>query len=59
MAAVHYIRFAIPERARAALADPVTDVRLVADHPHYRAQAAVPAGLRKQMADDLRVTTAA
>jgi hypothetical protein len=53
MAAVHYLRFPLPEAARAALLSPAADVRLVVEHPHYRASAAVPPPLRKQMAEDL------
>src|SRR6267143_1728974 len=34
MAAVHYLRFAVPRDAQAALADPGQTVRLVVDHPN-------------------------
>lgn len=54
MAAVHYVRFAVPPEGRRALADPAKDVRLVVDHPNYRAEAAVPPGMRKELVADLR-----
>jgi uncharacterized protein DUF3501 len=53
MAAVHYVRFAVPPEARAALADAAPPVRLVVEHPRYRAAADVPAVLRREMAADL------
>jgi hypothetical protein len=58
MAAVHYVHFAVPEAARAALADPAIPARVQVEHPHYRAQADVAAGLRKQLLEDLRPATA-
>jgi hypothetical protein len=53
MAAVHYVRFAVPTAARAALADPAADVRLVADHPRYQAQASLPPETRRALIEDL------
>ncbi len=53
MAAVHYVRFAVPEAARAALADPVADVRVVVDHPNYRAESPVAPPLRRALQEDL------
>jgi hypothetical protein len=53
MAAVHYVRFALPEAARAALAESAADVRVVVDHPHYRAEAALAAETRKALREDL------
>jgi len=53
MAAVHYVRFALPEAARAALAESAADVRVVVDHPHYRAEAALAAETRKSLHEDL------
>jgi len=54
MAAVHYVRFALPERARAALgAAEAGDVRLVVAHPHYRAEAALSAETRQSLREDL------
>jgi hypothetical protein len=53
MAAVHYVRFAIPADARAALGDPTRPVRLVADHADYRAQADLPPDLRTELVQDL------
>ncbi len=54
MAAVHYLRFSVPPEAQAALADPRQTVRLVVDHPSYRAEAEIPAATRAQLLDDLR-----
>ena len=53
MAAVHYLRFAVPAEARAALGDLSQAVRLVVEHPRYRAEAVVPPALRQEMARDL------
>jgi hypothetical protein len=53
MAAVHYVRFEVPEPARAALGDPAADVRLVASHPRYEAQASLGAALRRALAEEL------
>src|SRR4029079_18340905 len=54
MAAVHYVRFALPEAARAALgAADADDVRLVVAHPHYRAEAVLSAETRKSLREDL------
>jgi hypothetical protein len=53
MAAVHYVRFAVPPAARAALADPAADVRVVVDHPNYRAESPVPAELRRALQEEL------
>jgi hypothetical protein len=53
MAAVHYVRFAVPPDARAALADASQPARLRVDHPRYRAEAVVAPALRAQMLADL------
>jgi len=53
MAAVHYVRFPVPDAARAALADPAAAVRVVVDHPNYRAESAVPPELRQALREDL------
>jgi hypothetical protein len=53
MAAVHYVRFALPEAARAALGATAADVRVVVEHPHYRAEAALAAETRKSLREDL------
>ena len=54
MAAVHYLRFALEEGARRVVEDPAADLRVVVDHPRYRAEAAVPPALRRELAEDLR-----
>ncbi len=53
MAAVHYVRFAVPPAARAALADASRPAALVIDHPNYEAQAPVSAELRAELLKDL------
>ena len=53
MAAVHYIRFPVPEAARAALHDPASPARLVVDHPNYRAESDIPPPVREELIQDL------
>ena len=53
MAAVHYVRFAVPEAARAALLSAAADVRVVVEHPHYRAEVALAAETRKALREDI------
>jgi hypothetical protein len=53
MAAVHYVRFALPEAARAALPEAAADVRVVVEHPHYRADAHLTAETRRALREDL------
>jgi hypothetical protein len=53
MAAVHYLRFPVPDGARAALADPSAPARIEVAHPNYRAQAELPAELRLELLADL------
>jgi hypothetical protein len=53
MAAVHYLRFPLPRAARSALADPAADVRIVVDHPNYKAEAVLPPAVRQELLADL------
>ena len=53
MAAVHYIRFAVPPGARAALADARQSVRLVVEHPRYKAEREIEAAVRGELLQDL------
>jgi hypothetical protein len=53
MAAVQFVRFEVPEAARAALGDPGTPVAVRVDHPNYQAEAVVPDGMRRQLVADL------
>ena len=54
MAAVHYLRFPLPDAARAALGDPARPAHIVVDHPNYRAEAAIPAAVRDELIADSR-----
>jgi hypothetical protein len=53
MAAVHYIRFAVPDEARALLADASAPARLVCTHPHHPASAALTVEMRAELMGDL------
>jgi len=53
MSAVHYVRFAVPPAARAALADASRPAALVIQHPNYKAEAPVSAELRAELLKDL------
>jgi uncharacterized protein DUF3501 len=53
MAAVHYLRFPVPPEAREALRDPGQRVRLVVDHPHYRAEQELSPAVRSELVKDL------
>jgi hypothetical protein len=54
MAAVHYLRFALPPSIGAGLADPGQSLRLVVDHPRYRAEQEVPSETRAELLKDLQ-----
>jgi len=51
VSAVQYVRFPVHEHAPALLA--AKEVRLVIDHPHYRASQALSPELRRSLAEDL------
>jgi hypothetical protein len=53
MAAVHYLRFPVSAEARAALTDPGQAVRLVVDHPNYKAASEVAPAVRAELLRDL------
>ena len=53
MSAVHYVRFAVPPAARAALADASRPAALVIQHPNYKAEAPVSPELRAELLKDL------
>lgn len=53
MAAVHYLRFRVPESARKALADPACRVALLAAHPNYRAETELSPAVRGELLTDL------
>ena len=53
MAAVHYLRFAVPPAARAALADASRTAALFVDHPNYKAEAPLSSALRAELLKDL------
>jgi hypothetical protein len=56
MAAVHYLRFAVPPEGRAALADATQSVQMTVEHPLYQAEAAISPALRAEMAKDVAAT---
>jgi uncharacterized protein DUF3501 len=53
MAAVHYVRFHLPESVRATLAQPGAEARLVVDHPNYKAETSLDESVRRQLVADL------
>jgi hypothetical protein len=53
MAAVHYIRFAVPDEAQSLLADASAVVRLVCTHPHHPASADLAPETRAELLGDL------
>ena len=53
MSAVHFLRFAIPAEARAALVDAKTPVKLLAAHPRYAAEAVLGEAFRRELVRDL------
>lgn len=53
MAAVHYLRFALDAGARAGFLDPKQRVRLVVEHPNYKAVADLPPAVRAEVGKDL------
>lgn len=54
LSAVQYVRFALPAGARAAFLDPSVGVRIVIDHPNYKASASIEGGVRQSLSEDLR-----
>jgi uncharacterized protein DUF3501 len=53
MAAVQYLRFALPQAVRSSLAAEEGEVTLVVAHPHYRAETTLPREVRRSLAADL------
>jgi hypothetical protein len=53
MAAVHYVRFAVPEGARLLLSDAATPVRLACTHPNHPAAAELTPETRAELLADL------
>lgn len=53
MAAVHYVRFRVPD-AVARLLDEGAEVRIVVDHPNYRAEASLPSPVIAEIRKDLQ-----
>jgi hypothetical protein len=51
--AVHFLRFSLSDAARDAFRDPAVPVRLVVDHPEYRASGALSEGARLALISDL------
>lgn len=52
MAAVHFVRFAVPHAAVARLGAG-EEARLVVEHPNYRAESALPAAVVQELLKDL------
>ena len=57
MAAVHYLRFAVPTAA-AALLEAGAPASLVVDHPNYKWEASLPEETRRELRKDLAVSSA-
>jgi uncharacterized protein DUF3501 len=57
MAAVHYLRFAVPAEAAAAL-EAGSAASLVVDHPNYKWEASLPEETRTELRKDLAVESA-
>lgn len=53
LAAVQYIRFALPSEAREALADLAQPARLIVEHPRYKAEQALADDVRRELLEDL------
>jgi hypothetical protein len=53
LAAVQYVRFALPPAERQALADPARPALLLVEHPNYSARQALADDLRRELLDDI------
>ena len=53
LSAVQYVRFALPQRQRAAFLDSAVPACLVIDHPHYRAVATLAGETRASLQRDI------
>ncbi len=53
LSAVQYVRFRFTPAARAAFLEGQTPIRLVIDHPHYRASTLLTEATRQALAEDL------
>jgi hypothetical protein len=53
MAAVQYIRFAVPQALRPDLSDPARPAAVVVDHPNYQAETPLSADTRRELLADL------
>jgi hypothetical protein len=53
MAAVHYVRFVVPEAARSVLSEASAPARLVSTHPHHPATAELSPATRAELLGDL------
>ncbi|MBI5379395.1 MAG: DUF3501 family protein [Nitrospirae bacterium] len=54
LSAVQYVRFRFTPTARAAFLEGQAPIRLVIDHPHYRASTLLTEATRQALAEDLR-----
>lgn len=55
LSAVQYVRFAVPEAPRREFLDPAVPVKLIVDHPNYRAETDLEGVVRASLGEDLRV----
>ena len=53
LSAVQYVRFRLDDAARADFARPGIEVRLVVEHPNYRAAASIEGAVRASLGADL------
>lgn len=53
LAAVQYLRFALPSEAREALADLAQPARLTIEHPRYKAEQSLAEDVRRELLEDL------
>lgn len=54
LSAVQYVRFHLPDEARAAFAAGAEPVRLAIDHPNYRHETPIEGAVRESLARDLQ-----
>ena len=53
ISAVHYVRFPVPEAARAEMRNPAVPMQVLVTHPQYQAAQAVTEGMRRSLLVEL------